>query len=70
MDQTKRSVMQSHLKYREYYDRKARAAPLKEKDFWLSYNLKRTTKDLKSHLTIIGGLVLTLSKRHYLMTTA
>ena len=33
IDQTKHNVMQSYLKYKEYYDRKARAAPLQEKDY-------------------------------------
>ena len=34
IDQTKKNIMQSYLKYKDYYDRKAKAAPLKEKDFW------------------------------------
>ena len=33
IDQTKKNIMQSYLKYKEYYDRKAKAAPLSEKDF-------------------------------------
>ena len=33
IDQTKRNIMQSYLKYKEYYDRKAKAAPLQEKDY-------------------------------------
>ena len=31
--QTKKKIMQSYLKYKEYYDRKAKAAPLHEKDY-------------------------------------
>ena len=31
MNQTKRNVMHSYLKHKEYYDRKGRAAPLKKK---------------------------------------
>ena len=31
--QTKKNIMQSYLKYKDYYDRKAKAAPLKEKDY-------------------------------------
>ena len=31
--QTKKNIMQSYLKYKEYYDRKAKAAPLQEKDY-------------------------------------
>ena len=33
IDQTKKNIMQSYLKYKEYYDRKAKAAPLREKDY-------------------------------------
>ena len=33
IDKTKQNIMQSYLKYKEYYDRKAKAAPLNEKDF-------------------------------------
>ena len=33
IDQTKNNIMQSYLKYKEYYDRKAKAAPLQEKDY-------------------------------------
>ena len=32
-DKTKQNIMQSYLKYKEYYDRKAKAAPLSEQDF-------------------------------------
>ena len=33
IDKTKKNIMQSYLKYKEYYDRKAKAAPLEEGDF-------------------------------------
>ena len=33
IDQTKKNIMQSYLKYKEYYYRKAKAAPLLEKDY-------------------------------------
>ena len=33
IDQTKLNIMQSYLKYKDYYDRKAKAAPHKEKDY-------------------------------------
>ena len=33
IDQTKKNIMQSYLKYKDYYDRKAKEAPLKEKDY-------------------------------------
>ena len=32
IDQIKKNIMQSYLKYKDYYDRKAIAAPLKDKD--------------------------------------
>ena len=31
-DKTKKNVMQSYIKYKRYYDKKAKASPLKEKD--------------------------------------
>ena len=31
-DKTKKNVMQSYIKYKKYYDKKAKASPLKEKD--------------------------------------
>ena len=33
IDQTKKNIMQSYLKYKDYYDRKAKAAPLEQGDF-------------------------------------
>ena len=33
IDKTKHNIMQTYLKYKEYYDRKAKAAPLSEQDF-------------------------------------
>ena len=32
-DKTKKNVMQSYIKYKKYYDKKAKASPLKEKDY-------------------------------------
>ena len=32
-----KNIMQSYLKYKEYYDRKAKAAPLQEKDYCLVF---------------------------------
>ena len=34
-DKTKKNVMQSYIKYKRYYDKKAKASPLKEKDYCL-----------------------------------
>ena len=33
LDSTKKNIMQSYLKYKEYYDRKTKAAPLKQNDY-------------------------------------
>ena len=33
IDKTKQNIMQSYIKYKEYYDRKAKAAPLKENEY-------------------------------------
>ena len=33
LDSTKKNIMQSYLKYKENYDRKAKAAPLKQNDY-------------------------------------
>ena len=33
LDSTKKNIMQTYLKYKEYYDRKAKAAPLKQNDY-------------------------------------
>ena len=33
LDSTKKNIMQSYLKYKEYYDRKAKAAPLNENEY-------------------------------------
>ena len=33
LDSTKKNIMQSYLKYKEYYDRKAKAAPLRQRDY-------------------------------------
>ena len=33
IDKTKQNIMQSYIKYKEYYDRKAKAAPLKESEY-------------------------------------
>ena len=40
IDQTKKNIMQSYLKYKEYYDRKAKTTPLQEKDYCFVLQLK------------------------------
>ena len=47
IDQTKKNIMQSYLKYKEYYDRKAKAAPLQEKDFCFVLQPKADTQGSK-----------------------
>ena len=39
-DKTKKNVMQSNIKYKKYYDKKAKASPLKEKDYCFILQLK------------------------------
>ena len=43
-DKTKKNVMQSYIKYKRYYNKKAKASPLKEKITALYFSQKRTTK--------------------------
>ena len=40
IDKTKQNNMQSYIKYKEYYDRKAKAAPLNENDYCFVLLLK------------------------------
>ena len=47
IDQTKKNIMQSYLKYKDYYDRKAKAAPLKEKDYCFVLQPKADTQASK-----------------------
>ena len=44
IDQTKKKIMQSYLKYKEYYDRIAKAAPLQEKDYCFDLQPKADTQ--------------------------
>ena len=68
IDQTKKNLMQSYLKYKEYYGRKAKAAPLQERTIVLFFNRKRIVKALKYHLETAGGLVPLLFKKSYRTT--
>ena len=40
IDETKQNIMQSYIKYKEYYDRNAKAAPLKENEYCFVLPLK------------------------------
>ena len=46
-DQTKKNIMQSYLKYKAYYDRKAKAAPLTTEDYCFILNPKADTQATK-----------------------
>ena len=48
IDQTKKNIMQSYLKYKDYYDRKAKTAPLKEKDYCFVLQPKADNQASKS----------------------
>ena len=47
LDQTKKNMMQSYLKYKAYYDRKAKAAPLETTDYCYILNPKADTQATK-----------------------
>ena len=47
IDQTKKIIMQSYLKYKEYYDRKAKATPLQEKDYCFVFKPKADSQGSK-----------------------
>ena len=47
LDQTKKNIMQSYLKYEAYYDRKAEAAPLETTDYCYILNPKADTQATK-----------------------
>ena len=47
LDQTKKNIMQSHLKYKAYNDRKAKSAPLEMTDFCYILNTKADTQATK-----------------------
>ena len=47
IDQTKKNIRQSYLKYTEFYDRKARAAPLQEKYYCFALQPKADSQGSK-----------------------
>ena len=47
LDQTKKNIMQSYLKYKAYYDRKAKASPLETTDYCYILNPKADTQASK-----------------------
>ena len=56
IDQFKKNIMQSYLKYKDYYDRRPKRLRLKRRIIASFYNLKRITKHQKSHLGNTAGL--------------
>ena len=72
IDQTKKNIMQSYLKYEEYYDRKAKAAPLQEKDYCFVLQPKGDSQGSKipfRYFRWIGPFVVqkTLPKNNYIV---
>ena len=47
IDKTKQNIMQSYIKYKEYYDRKAKAAPLKESEYCFVLQPKADNQESK-----------------------
>ena len=47
LDQTKKNILQSYLKYKAYYDRKAKASPLETTDYCYILNPKADTQAAK-----------------------
>ena len=47
IDKTKQNKMQSYIKYKEYYDRKAKAAPIKKRDYCFVLQPKADHQDSK-----------------------
>ena len=47
LDQTKKNIMQSYLRYKTYYDRKAKAAPLETTDYCYILNSRADTQTTK-----------------------
>ena len=56
---TKKNVKQSYVKYKRYYDKKAKASPLKEKNYCYILQPKRTTKGQTYRSVTSVGSVLT-----------
>ena len=67
IDKTKKHIMQSYLKYKKYYDRKAKAAPLEQGDFCFILQPLLTIRVPKSLFENSDGLDFMSSKRSSLM---
>ena len=56
-DKTKKNVMQSYIKYKRYYDKKAKASPLEEKDYCFILQPKADHQGQKYRSVTSDGLV-------------
>ena len=63
IDQTKKNIMQSYLKYKEYSTARPRRLHHRRKTTVLSFNRKRIVKAPKYHLGTSDGLVFLLFKK-------
>ena len=57
-DKIRKKMMQSYIRYKKFYDKKAKASPLQEKTTATYYNLKRITKDPICQFATLDGLAL------------
>ena len=66
-DQTKKNIMQSYLKYKAYYDRKAKASPLTTEDYCFILNPKADTQAKPRRYPFVNfvGLVPIKLKKSY-----
>ena len=55
-DKTTKKIIQSYIKYKRYYDKKAEASPLKEKDYCFKLEPKPTTMGQNYRSVICVGL--------------
>ena len=61
----RKNTMQAFIKYKAYYDKKAKASELKQTDMYTCYNRKRLIKAAKFHSQNFDGLARILSKKYY-----
>ena len=62
------NAMQTYIKYKAHYDKKANASKLTEADFFYVLQPKRIIKGAKFHLQNSVGLARTLLKKYYQIT--
>ena len=64
----RKNSVQSYIKYKAYYDKKANASKLKKQIMYTFYKRKRIIKGVRLHLQNFGGLTRTLLKSCYRTT--